>query len=217
MVLSFSPRPPMKIVLQVSQGWIFCCFDSFHCPCMQEWPRGGLLWCFDPFSLPPPPSCRAGDGFLQGFNAICAISTSVTWKPEVDFLALDAVCTPSPTMKWAGMDFLAFWCCSHLPHLPYVQVLAGVDFLVVPHHLQWWVQSWVYSKMHPPVKPFGWWRILCIKCLGFFSRASPWGLAVETLTCTCKKSTTDVLIWTYLICSSILNSGVVYLRVLMAN
>ena len=148
MVSSFSPRPPMKIILQVSQGWIFCCFDSFHCPCMQEHPRGGLLWCFDPFSLPPPPLCQAGDRFLQGFNAICAISTSVTWKPEVDFLALDAVRTPSPTMKWAGMDFLAFWCCSHLPYLPHVQVLAGVGFHTI-HNDEFRVGFTVKRTHHP--------------------------------------------------------------------
>ena len=60
---------------------------------MQEQPRGGLLQCFAPFSLPPPPSCQAGGGFLQGFDAGCAIFTSLTCKskPEVDFLALDAI------------------------------------------------------------------------------------------------------------------------------
>jgi len=80
---------------------------SFHRPRMQERPRGGLLQCFDPFSPPPPPSRRAGGGFLRGFDAVCAISTSLAWKsePEVDFLALDAVRAPSPTIELAGDGF----------------------------------------------------------------------------------------------------------------
>jgi hypothetical protein len=69
---------------------------------MQERPRGGLLRCFAPFSPPPPPSRRAGGGFLRGFDAGCAVFTSLACKskPEVDFLALDAV-ADSIVHEWA--------------------------------------------------------------------------------------------------------------------